>query len=229
MAKRTLVVTDIHGCYTELRKLLKQAKYNGKKDKLISLGDNIDRGEQSWEVVKYLQCLQERHGKENVVLLKGNHEDTLVEALDYTYLKGWNAIGGTKTSNSYKEHNKSIYGDLSWFRDLPIYHEDENFYYVHAGFKPNVAIKDQSEGDMLWIREEFYESKFDFGKTVIFGHSPTLLIYGCLEPIRFGNNICIDTGCIYNGRLSCLEIVEGEITKVYQVDREIPLQKKEVI
>jgi len=71
---------------------------------------------------------------------------------------------------------------------------------VHAGFRPGVAIEDQSLEDLIWIREPFIFSDYDFGKTVIFGHTPIA------EPLMMDNKIGLDTGAVYGNRLTCLEL-----------------------
>lgn len=78
--------------------------------------------------------------------------------------------------------------------------ELEDYYIVHAGFRPYVAIKDQNLFDMIWIRDEFLFSDYDFGKMVIFGHTPFD------DPFIMKNKIGIDTGAVFGNRLTCLEL-----------------------
>ena len=73
---------------------------------------------------------------------------------------------------------------------------------VHAGFRPKVPIKEQSLDDMVWIREPFIYSDYDFGKKVVFGHTPFS------EPMVMENKIGLDTGAVYGNRLTCLELPE---------------------
>jgi diadenosine tetraphosphatase ApaH/serine/threonine PP2A family protein phosphatase len=61
---------------------------------------------------------------------------------------------------------------IEWIRSLPLRHETDRFHFVHAGFRPGVPIEQQSEEDMLWIRERFFGDRYNFGKPVIFGHTP---------------------------------------------------------
>ncbi|KLU64831.1 Bis(5'-nucleosyl)-tetraphosphatase, symmetrical [Desulfosporosinus acididurans] len=92
-----------------------------------------------------------------------------------------------------------------------------DYLFVHAGVRPGVALEKQSEGDMLWIREEFYKYPNTLGKTVVFGHTPTVYLTQESRPVRLHNNIALDTGCVYDGWLSALEISEGTVTRIYQV------------
>jgi serine/threonine protein phosphatase 1 len=78
--------------------------------------------------------------------------------------------------------------------------ELEQYYIVHAGFRPYIKIKDQSLKDMVWIREEFIYSDYNFGKVVIFGHTPLN------SPLIMKNKIGIDTGAVFGNYLTCLEL-----------------------
>lgn len=89
---------------------------------------------------------------------------------------------------------------LDFFRDLSIYYETDQYIFVHAGLKANVPLEEQNEWDMLWIRQEFIYSDFDFGKRVIFGHTPFQ------KPIVLDNKIGIDTGAVYGNKLTCVEL-----------------------
>ena len=71
---------------------------------------------------------------------------------------------------------------------------------VHAGFRPGVPLDDQTIEDLTWIRDPFLRSEYDFGKRVIFGHTPFP------EPLLMGNKIGLDTGAVYGNKLTCLEL-----------------------
>jgi len=78
----------------------------------------------------------------------------------------------------------------------------DNYYIVHAGFKPGIPVKKQSLEDMLWIRYKFIDSDYDFGKRVIFGHTPFK------DPFIRPTKIGIDTGAVYGNKLTCLQLPE---------------------
>ena len=86
--------------------------------------------------------------------------------------------------------------------------ELDEYYVVHAGFRPGRPVEDQDLFDMVWIRDEFIYSSYDFGKTVIFGHTP---LYA---PMLLENKIGIDTGAVYGNRLTCLELPERKFHSV---------------
>jgi serine/threonine protein phosphatase 1 len=222
--KKTFVLSDIHGSYKEFMKMLKNVNFkNG--DKLIMLGDYIDRGKDSYNVVKTVQSLQKKYGKENVIALRGNHEQMLIDSYNEltsddinkvfeSSYKIWHWNGGDATVISYKNNDAFEFDDIDWFLSLPTIYEDDNFIYVHAGLRPNVSIEKQKLDDKIWIREEFYEVKYDFGKTVIFGHTP-------FESVtKINGYYAIDTGVVFKNKLSALEIVDGVIKSVYEVKSE---------
>lgn len=212
---RTLVIGDIHGCLDELLDLLEQAGPNLTTDRLVLLGDYIDRGPCSYEVVQLLRRLRERHGRDHVVMLRGNHEQMAIDYLEHGD-HAWHRNGSHSTEMSLEANGASLAGLVRFFKTLPLWHEDEHFIYVHAGLRPGVKPGGQSEDDLLWIREDFYRRPWDFGKRVVFGHTPVSYIRGGDDPIFWPNMIALDTGCVNGGALSALEIEADRITRIYK-------------
>jgi serine/threonine protein phosphatase 1 len=202
--ERIFAIGDIHGCFDKLIALMDIIDVDLKRDILVFIGDYIDRGSQSKEVVDYLIDLSGQ--AEKVVFLKGNHELMLEQYLDGTNRFGFLANGGLATLDSYSdggspdETNPIPATHLDFFSKLSIFYETDQYIFVHAGLKPDVSLEEQNEWDMLWIREEFIYSDFDFGKRVIFGHTPFQ------KPLVFENKIGIDTGAVYGNKLTCVEL-----------------------
>ena len=219
---KTIVIGDIHGCYNELKTLISDLEINGEynknTDKLIFLGDYIDRGEDSRLVIEYIRNLQEDN--DNVIALMGNHEDMLLN-----YYKGmdmtWTYNGYNSTMKSYNGFNEQFKSDIHWMKNLPLYYEDDYFIYVHAGVDVSKSMQEQDKHTLLWIREDFIYNEEEYNKRVVFGHTPTLFLTDEHSPVYTMNgNIDIDTGCVYNGALTALIIEDSEITKYYQVNKE---------
>jgi serine/threonine protein phosphatase 1 len=199
-------VGDIHGCYDKLIALMDKIDIDFESDILVFLGDYIDRGPQSYEVVEYLANLKAQHS--NTVFLKGNHEEMLEKYLNgkdrVTYLVN----GGQQTLESYmnrprEEDEPPIpRKHLDFYNSLKVFYETENYIFVHAGLKNKVPIERQKTEDLLWIRKRFIESKYDFGKMVVFGHTPLH------EPLMLPNKIGIDTGAVYGNKLTCIRLPE---------------------
>ena len=179
---------------------------NFNRDQLIFIGDYIDRGSSSLEVVDYLIDLKKRLPA--TIFLKGNHEDMLENYLNgsdrFTYLLN----GGQRTLDAYlnRPDNPGEYpvppAHLKFFKSLHLYHQTDDYIFVHAGLRKKVPLESQKTIDLLWIRDEFIFSDFDFGKRVIFGHTPFK------EPLVQTHKIGIDTGAVYGNRLTCLQLPE---------------------
>ncbi|PKL35645.1 MAG: serine/threonine protein phosphatase [Spirochaetae bacterium HGW-Spirochaetae-1] len=210
------LIGDIHGNLEELMSLVHKVKLDYQEgDTVIFLGDYIDRGNFSFEVVEYLIALAK---KLNVVFLKGNHEDMLEK-----YLKGdeggeaWLYNGGEATIRSYTKNYGSFKlppSHADFFRDLGMYYEGDDFIAVHAGLNPEEEdIYLQRERDLLWIREKFFRSGKKWDKTVIFGHTPTTL-FSRKEGIMIDeerNIIALDNGIIFGNPLAGLRWPDKKI------------------
>ncbi len=194
---------DIHGCLGVLTRLMDKIDWRPEIDDLIFLGDYIDRGPDPKGVVDLI--LELRRLSPRVQCLIGNHEELFLDFLHGGDLHTLLANGGLSTLESYGLSDRfskpTIPPEhLSFFQSLRPWMESQGYYFVHAGFRPAVAIEKQVPEDMLWIREPFITSDYDFGKPVIFGHTPFV------EALVRENRIGLDTGAVYGNRLTCLEL-----------------------
>ena len=201
-SQRLLAVGDIHGCRAALRELLDRVAPT-EDDQLVFLGDYIDRGPDSAGVVDDLLNLRDR--LPGTVLLRGNHEQMLLDVLAGVSPLNFLVNGGGQTIASYRKGggwppplaHQAFFASL-----LPLYASGD-FIFVHAGLRPGIPLAEQSPDDLLWIREDFLTAEVDWGKTVVFGHTP--LEKPLLTPERIG----LDTGCVYGGRLTCCDVLTG--------------------
>jgi serine/threonine protein phosphatase 1 len=202
--KKIFAIGDIHGCYDRLKALMEKIPIDCSRDTLVFIGDYIDRGPHSVEVVDYLIQLKNRFPE--VIFLKGNHEDMLDKFLNgvdrLTYLLN----GGQQTLDSYltKPVGSKFLpippDHMEFFKSLREFYETEEFIFVHAGLRPRVPLESQKTEDLLWIRDKFVSTKYDFGKRVIFGHTPLK------KPLVEPNKIGIDTGAVYGNALTCIQL-----------------------
>ena len=197
-------VGDIHGQFDMLSKLMDKIDIDHESDTLVFLGDYIDRGPDSFQVVDYLVDLKKRHS--GIVFLKGNHEEMFDK-----YLAGQERLtflynGGQQTLDSYmirpREPETPLIPaeHLDFFQSLRLYHETDGYIFVHAGLKKRVSLDKQQPEDLLWIRKKFIETNYNFGKPVVFGHTPLP------EPLLQRNKIGIDTGAVYGNKLTCVRL-----------------------
>ncbi|SFM71958.1 metallophosphoesterase family protein [Thermodesulforhabdus norvegica] len=208
-------VGDIHGMAPLLEELLDLVTFDPDKDLMIFLGDYIDRGPYSREVIEILLGLVNRYP--SVLCLKGNHEQMFLDFLSGAdpLVYFWNGGRQTLKSYGYRERDDGSYEvfvpeeHLKFLRSLHLGVETDDYIFVHAGLRPGIPLDLQSEEDMLWIRHEFIYSMEDFGKRVVFGHTPVV------EPLVMHNKIGIDTGAVYGRYLTCVKLPDEEFYRVW--------------
>ncbi|MCE2509408.1 MAG: serine/threonine protein phosphatase [Alphaproteobacteria bacterium] len=225
-------IGDIHGRVDLLEEL--QAKIQedartqaGKRHVVVYLGDYVDRGLTSREVIDRL--IEDPLPGFESVHLKGNHEDAMLKFLhDTDIAPGWLAYGGDATLYSYgvtvprspltpdklstmqAEFARKLPGrHLEFLSALDLRHEEGDYFFVHAGVRPGRSLEEQSEEDLLWIRDAFLFSADDFGKIIVHGH--TISPKPEFQPNRIG----IDTGAFASGVLTCL-VLDGTEQRILQ-------------
>ena len=216
---KTHVIADIHGCRNELESLLEKLNPDLSRERIIFTGDMIDRGPDSHGVIRIIRTMQQTYGKEQVVVLRGNHEQMMMDALD-KFSSSWLYNGGEQTRASYHGDRAVLMEDVAFFASLPLIYEDEYSIYVHAGLRPGVLLVKQDPEDMLWIREQFYQHSTGWEKRIVFGHTPTLFLSNQTFPWIEGQLIGIDTGCAYGGALTAITMNKGEVIEIQQAPSE---------
>ena len=201
---RLLVIGDIHGCLSQLQKLLAEVRPTA-NDQVVFLGDYIDRGPDSAGVVEELIAFQAKFP--HTVFLCGNHEQMLLD-----FLEGRNATlfllnGGDATLASYRTRKLWPLPEkhLNFLKSLKEWHATEQFIFVHAGLRPGVSLAEQHPDDLLWIRADFLDSDYDWGKPVVYGHTPLQ------EPLITATRVGLDTGCVYGRVLTCCDLLSERI------------------
>lgn len=227
---RLYCVGDIHGRCDLLRELHGRmvadgAGFEGAK-KLVYLGDYIDRGPNSREVID--EVLEARLEGFDTVCLLGNHEQTLLDFLDYpNEAAGWLAWGGRETLASYGVPMPAGFrppdpvalrdalrvripeSHVEFLQQMPLLHVEGDYVFVHAGIRPGVPLQEQGKSDLLWIRQDFTGSTEWHGHVVVHGHSISE------EVEMLPNRIGIDTGAFCTGVLTAL-VLEGTERRLLQ-------------
>ena len=225
---RTLVVGDIHGKRKLLERLLEECEYRAGEDHLILIGDLVDRGEDSRGVVDRAIQLQ-RDDPSRVTIVRGNHEDMMIEALAPSGGDGaelWYYNGGIETLESYLDQNQQIdvpTEHLDFLSSLPTWHEDEHAIYVHAALVEDAdgsclhPRETPDDPELFWSRNRHFFSEYN-GKTVVFGHTITGMIFGDFEKVWMREHLIgVDTGAYLTGVLSAVELPSRRVYNVRQV------------
>lgn len=223
MIGRFFIIGDIHACPVELETLLTALTLQP-DDHVVCLGDYIDRGPDAKAVVDLLLGMK-ADDVCTFTFLKGNHEDMFLDFLGYEGLYGQAFLmnGGQQTIASYNcdpvtpgYEVAAIMPDShrDFFLNLELFLPADDVLCVHAGINPESDMEGQVAEDLLWIREAFFAYPHDLPCTVVFGHTPQPEV-GFDLPYKVG----IDTGLVYGGKLSCLEMTEK---KLFQVGRGSP-------
>jgi Calcineurin-like phosphoesterase len=231
---RCYVVGDIHGCCKELACLIENLPLR-KQDRLVFLGDYIDRGPDSRAVVSYLLDL-EKDSSYELIFLKGNHEDMLLSFLGLGGRHGEMFFynGGLATLVSYGLSSQDLNSEsvlsaippahIDFYKNLQNYFVMAPYLCVHAGIDPQKSLEEQTEAELFWIRNKFIYSSHPLPYTILFGHTPQTDVFFD-PPYKIG----LDTGLVYGNKLTCLETEERLL---YQVARgkntvkQIPVHEK---
>lgn len=224
--RRVYAVGDVHGRYDLLKHLharidAAEAYEHDHVATEIYLGDMVDRGSQSALV---LIALLKRAQVRDVVLVAGNHEIAMIQALDdYDAYVKWLDMGGRATVASFHlnasrppetEECYGLWQDKSrplieaFARKLVPSHVVGGAVFVHAGLRPAVPLVLQRLADLTSIREPFLSSTQDHGHIVVHGHTPAPAV-----EIR-ANRINVDAGAYATGNLGCVRLV-GDDASVF--------------
>ena len=200
--KRTIFIGDIQGCFDEWMQLLDKLDYQSKKDELILLGDVINRGPKSLDVLKYLF----KHPEIKSVM--GNHE--------YHYIRHLEKTKKRKSLQSLEEELDSINGKvLKYLKKMPMYLESDDWIAVHAGLESGKHPSLSQDKFLCTVRQvgqigesrPWYESYYG-KKWVVFGH---WAVRGLVQKNKVRG---LDTGCVYGGKLTAWIYPEDKLVSV---------------
>lgn len=241
MTQPLYAIGDIHGQMAELTRVLDLIEKDGGPDaQVVFMGDYTDRGPESKAVLDTL--IEGQQQQRNWIFLKGNHDRMFSWFMqDYprheAYLPielSWlhPRLGGDTTLASYglqftnKSRMLNVHAEarevvpkahLDFLDSLTLTHETDDLFFAHAGIRPGVALADQDEEDLIWIRKEFHQITSDHPKLIIHGHTPVE------QATHYGNRINLDSGAgygrpltaaVFEGRDVCLLTARGRVPLV---------------
>lgn len=231
------VMSDIHGCYKEMKEALRF--WNPEKEHLVILGDLVDKGPDSYLVIRHLMDLKFNHS-EMVTIIKGNHDEMFVswlmdspfDMLAYYYNETHNETlvsffddyGKYRKASRRQRAEHMVYKfkeELSFIKDFPYYLETEKLIFVHAGIDLDSDKWRENKREMMWVRNKFIYSDKISDKRIFFGHTPTSLIRNkesnnnlWISPNK--DKVCLDGGVSMGGQLNAVKIdSDGEIIKTH--------------
>jgi len=220
MSQRLIAIGDIHGCIDPLRELVEKRIGIRKEDRIILLGDYVDRGKHIKEVIDYILDLRENGY--DILALTGNHESMMLDSIqDEKTLFNWFMNGGSETLSSFGigslDELETKY--MEFFNNLLFYYLQDQFIFVHAGFNDDLVNPFEDKFQMIWSRRESYTNPVFNGKIIVHGHTPIPLSI-CREGVLSHNRVLnIDTGCVYGkdggyGHLTAIELFTMELFSV---------------
>lgn len=215
---RTIAIGDVHGCSKALRAVI-EAIQPTSEDRLVFLGDYVDRGPDSRGTIDYLIELESAF---DTVFLKGNHEILLEGILSRTVDPvRWLQMGGQTTLVSYGGLLDSFPASHREFIDrcLPYFEMEDNFF-VHANYLPDKLLREHSPETLHWehLHDRFPKPHIS-GRTAWLGHSPQF----DGEILDVGHMVCIDTYCFGGKYLSAVDI---DTRAVWQADKQGMMRQK---
>ena len=226
---RIYAIGDVHGCINQLRNMIakidaEQALFPSKNHKIIFLGDYVDRGPENRKVIDYL--IELKNSDRDVVFLRGNHDHKVLLFLKEPKRTGQDFLkwGGDATLRDYgidinnydtlNEASEAFATKLpkahkSFLKALEYSFSVDDYFFCHAGVRPDVPLLEQTKHDLCWIRADFLFHDEPFEKVIIHGH--TIVD----EPEVKSNRINVDTCCYGTGRLTAV-VLEGNAHRFIQ-------------
>ncbi|MDR7033047.1 MULTISPECIES: metallophosphoesterase family protein [unclassified Mesorhizobium] len=238
---RLYAIGDVHGRFDLLSAMHERIAADVERDKpfdwrVIHLGDYIDRGPDSRRVLDFLIAAKQRDDR--AITLTGNHELGLLDFLanpdpDALFVR----YGGVETARSYgvellrdgsvaQGHRDLLAAlprsHLEFIRSLAFSFEAGDFFFCHAGVRPGIALAQQSNRDLTWIRDEFLNDGSLHGKIVVHGHTPVQ------QPDVRRNRVNLDTYACGSGRLTALR-VDGAVKQILTVSDDGRFQRRDAV
>ncbi|MFC0189412.1 metallophosphoesterase family protein [Fictibacillus aquaticus] len=208
------VIGDVHGCYHTFKNMI-NTYWDREREVLIQLGDLIDRGRNSPQMVRFARELSAEFPN-TAVFLKGNHEFEIIEHFFVKHNENWLRQCGDDTLRQYQNVDRDCENDVRWMKELPLFWENNHLFISHAGISEQGEdpFNEDNEFGVLWNRSPLK----DIGKLQIYGHTP------CDIPTHDNKSNAwnIDTGAAYLGYLTGVKVTPaGEVIQFIREDTDL--------
>lgn len=201
---RVLAIGDVHGCDAALGALLERVR-PATADVVVFLGDLVNRGPNTKAVLDAVLALEECC---RVVLVRGNHEETMLRALDGTAWEQWLAMGGDATLASYGGDLRAVpEAHVRLLKKSRDYWETASTIFVHANLLHEAPLAEQHPLILRWTHLDRGQSWYEPGRRVVCGHTPQPSGF----PLVLPGWVCIDTDCQRGGWLTCLDVGSDQV------------------
>lgn len=223
MSSRTFVIGDVHGCSATLKELLDSICGININDKLIFVGDLIDKGPDSKAVLDYVLKLKELNYE--ITYIRGNHEQMMLNSLDNAKaMKDWFRNGGKNTLDNFDVYHPGFIEDkyIDFILSSKYYCLMDKFVVTHAGLNFNIDNPFNDTAKMLSARGDYCDSEKIGNRKLIVGHTPTSL--DKIKSSIYHSLIKIDGGCVYHkqvqglGYLVALELESLELFHLQNIE-----------
>lgn len=196
-------VGDVHGESEKLKSLIDELPLK-ENDQLVFLGDYVDRGPDSKGVIEYLIELKI---KMNCIFIRGNHEDMMIRSLrDDIDNHLWMLNGGSITLDNYGGVDLVPDTHKEFLNSTLCFYETDNYFFCHAGIDPKKNINENTDQDLMWIRDEFLHApSLPTDKLVIHGHTPKYLLVSIYDGI---DRLCLDNGACFGRPLMACRLAD---------------------
>ena len=235
---RLYAIGDVHGRYDLLQEMLERIDAEIRHDRpddwrIVTLGDYVDRGPDSRSVIAELMARHESDPRH--VVLAGNHDEQFAAFLDKPDPASlFVNYGGVQTAASYGVDlvtpdgaDDTVFLQASaalrqavpqrhadFVRALPRRFESGDFFFCHAGIRPQIALEEQTPDDLIWIRKEFLTYRELHPRVIVHGHTPNS------EPDVRDNRVNVDTRAYESGRLTAF-VAEGSGKRFLTVRKDV--------
>lgn len=212
------VIGDIHGCFYTLEELYKKIKKNYPGISVYTVGDLVDRGNHSYEVVKFII-------ENNIFFAPGNHDYMFLHFFkdpSSVFARSWFFNGNETTLESYENHQEEMFLHLEYIKNAELYYNLSDCFICHAGisaqydkylpsdFRNNLEILDpyirndiKSDRGIMWTRDPL----LNLGKLQIVGHTKQQEI----TLVEDSNSVYLDTGACVGNKLSAVIVHDNNI------------------